>query len=199
MQQPGVCDELRDADQVVRFHQMLREAIPDLRLTLECASTDNWRAVATGTQVKPMIPHLPVGTPIRFILESSATADPDTGKITSVCERFTLAESHAIVLPDIRFQNTDTMVFRNANEVRHQSGECQPCAYFAFKQGGCSKGEDCPYCHLCTKSQARIRRRAKASQGKLLGKPCKDAPLAIESYSNIDCCTNDAWLTDDGY
>eukprot|EP00929_Paragymnodinium_shiwhaense_P018291 TRINITY_DN12859_c0_g1_i1.p3 TRINITY_DN12859_c0_g1~~TRINITY_DN12859_c0_g1_i1.p3 ORF type:complete len:127 (-),score=19.02 TRINITY_DN12859_c0_g1_i1:443-823(-) len=37
----------------------------------------------------------------------------------------------------------------------HLAGDCRPCAYFAFKTDGCRLGDDCSYCHLCTRKDIR--------------------------------------------
>eukprot|EP00929_Paragymnodinium_shiwhaense_P031074 TRINITY_DN1749_c0_g1_i2.p2 TRINITY_DN1749_c0_g1~~TRINITY_DN1749_c0_g1_i2.p2 ORF type:complete len:134 (-),score=36.72 TRINITY_DN1749_c0_g1_i2:422-823(-) len=44
----------------------------------------------------------------------------------------------------------------------HLSGECRPCAYFAFKRDGCRMGEDCEFCHLCDRAETRRWKRARA-------------------------------------
>merc|ERR1740138_467886 len=46
------------------------------------------------------------------------------------------------------------------NELLHRRGECQPCAYFAFRADGCRAGASCEFCHLCTKSQAKSKKKA---------------------------------------
>ena len=46
-----------------------------------------------------------------------------------------------------------------AKDEIHASGRCVPCLY-ALKVEGCRKGDKCSHCHLCTKQEARARRRA---------------------------------------
>jgi len=43
--------------------------------------------------------------------------------------------------------------------LRHESGECQPCAYYHQKIDGCRKGTGCDFCHLCPKGELRKRKR----------------------------------------
>ena len=45
----------------------------------------------------------------------------------------------------------------------HASGDCRPCAWFHHSKG-CSKAEDCEYCHSCPPGELRRRKaeRAKA-------------------------------------
>lgn len=43
--------------------------------------------------------------------------------------------------------------------LRHESGECQPCAYYYQKIDGCRKGAGCDFCHLCPKGELRKRKR----------------------------------------
>eukprot|EP00929_Paragymnodinium_shiwhaense_P083020 TRINITY_DN4406_c0_g1_i1.p1 TRINITY_DN4406_c0_g1~~TRINITY_DN4406_c0_g1_i1.p1 ORF type:complete len:127 (+),score=30.56 TRINITY_DN4406_c0_g1_i1:81-461(+) len=44
----------------------------------------------------------------------------------------------------------------------HAAGECRPCAYFALKSDGCRLGDDCSYCHLCTRRDIRKWKKAYA-------------------------------------
>ena len=41
----------------------------------------------------------------------------------------------------------------------HQNGTCRPCVAFAFREGGCFKGEMCSHCHFCTAEEAAERRK----------------------------------------
>jgi len=49
----------------------------------------------------------------------------------------------------------------SAMEEAHLLRECRPCAYFYFKADGCRKGHDCEFCHLCDKSEAKRRKKAR--------------------------------------
>merc|ERR1712048_1486506 len=51
-------------------------------------------------------------------------------------------------------------------EMRHNRNKCTPCFYFTFRADGCWKGDDCEFCHLCTKKEARRKEkdRAKATR-----------------------------------
>lgn len=42
----------------------------------------------------------------------------------------------------------------------HASGDCRPCAWF-WKASGCQTGRDCKYCHLCTSSELKSRKKSK--------------------------------------
>lgn len=199
---PGVCDELHETGEIVRFHKRLRDAIPDLSLAVDHASLDSWRAIGTGTQVTQLVPQLPVGVPMKFILESSVKAD-ESGKINWICERFALVDGGMEVLPDGHGNEAQVAQARNANELRHRSSECQPCAYFAFKSAGCAKGDDCEFCHLCNKSQARMRKRSKALAQKLVKETRQDLYGLPRAESNtpslFSSCVDDGWITDDGF
>eukprot|EP00929_Paragymnodinium_shiwhaense_P083022 TRINITY_DN4406_c0_g2_i3.p1 TRINITY_DN4406_c0_g2~~TRINITY_DN4406_c0_g2_i3.p1 ORF type:complete len:123 (+),score=30.31 TRINITY_DN4406_c0_g2_i3:83-451(+) len=46
----------------------------------------------------------------------------------------------------------------------HLDGECRPCAYFALKTDGCRLGDDCVYCHLCTRKDIRKWKKAYAAK-----------------------------------
>ncbi|CAE7676710.1 unnamed protein product [Symbiodinium sp. CCMP2456] len=41
----------------------------------------------------------------------------------------------------------------------HKAGQCHPCVAFAYRSGGCYKGDSCTHCHLCTATEATARRR----------------------------------------
>jgi len=45
----------------------------------------------------------------------------------------------------------------------HRVGRCKPCA-FVWKEGGCSNGTDCPFCHLCGPSERRNRKKERKAQ-----------------------------------
>ena len=53
----------------------------------------------------------------------------------------------------------------------HENNDCRPCAYFLFKPDGCRNGHDCEFCHLCTVSdiKKRKRERAKAMKARWTG------------------------------
>eukprot|EP00441_Pelagodinium_beii_P023613 CAMPEP_0197662998 /NCGR_PEP_ID=MMETSP1338-20131121/55713_1 /TAXON_ID=43686 ORGANISM="Pelagodinium beii, Strain RCC1491" /NCGR_SAMPLE_ID=MMETSP1338 /ASSEMBLY_ACC=CAM_ASM_000754 /LENGTH=248 /DNA_ID=CAMNT_0043241151 /DNA_START=55 /DNA_END=798 /DNA_ORIENTATION=+ len=48
-----------------------------------------------------------------------------------------------------------------AMEEAHIRGECRPCAYFLYKKDGCRHGDDCQYCHLCTRGEIKRRKKKK--------------------------------------
>mmetsp|Transcript_59891 Transcript_59891/g.140081 ORF Transcript_59891/g.140081 Transcript_59891/m.140081 type:complete len:166 (-) Transcript_59891:120-617(-) len=41
----------------------------------------------------------------------------------------------------------------------HKAGQCHPCVAFAYRPGGCYKGDSCTHCHLCTATEATARRK----------------------------------------
>lgn len=48
--------------------------------------------------------------------------------------------------------------------LKHQIGECQPCAYYHHKSDGCWKGDGCEFCHLCPKGELKKRKREKVKK-----------------------------------
>merc|ERR550514_967623 len=42
----------------------------------------------------------------------------------------------------------------------HQYGQCRPCG-FVHKDGGCTKGASCPFCHLCPAGTIKERKQMK--------------------------------------
>lgn len=44
----------------------------------------------------------------------------------------------------------------------HGTGNCRPCAWF-WRPQGCSNGQDCRHCHMCSKGEVKARRRSKNS------------------------------------
>jgi hypothetical protein len=45
----------------------------------------------------------------------------------------------------------------------HDLGECRPCAWF-WRPQGCSNGEECRHCHLCTAGAMKTRRKARVAE-----------------------------------
>lgn len=45
----------------------------------------------------------------------------------------------------------------------HALGDCKPCGH-AWKLGGCSKGRECTFCHLCAEDDFRQRKKDKISR-----------------------------------
>jgi len=43
----------------------------------------------------------------------------------------------------------------------HERGECNPCAYFHYKEDGCRQGEDCIFCHFCVPGALKLRKKQK--------------------------------------
>lgn len=56
--------------------------------------------------------------------------------------------------------------FPTLGSAAHQSRKCKPCA-FVWKDGGCSTGVDCQFCHLCGPDEKRRRRKAKIAKADL--------------------------------
>merc|ERR1712151_334859 len=46
--------------------------------------------------------------------------------------------------------------------MKHNRNQCTPCFYFTFRDDGCRLGDDCEFCHLCTKKQCRQREKQRA-------------------------------------
>merc|ERR1712048_85712 len=131
----------------------------DLVLDDTCEDMVSWRVTCTGTQVKQFIPNVPIGVPSTFTLEVTVK-DNNTGKPKWVCWNFGVAQM-------------DPEITLAPKALIHARGECNPCAYFAFRADGCRSGKDCDFCHICTKSQAKAKKKAKAKALKAVqdGKP----------------------------
>lgn len=50
----------------------------------------------------------------------------------------------------------------SAGSAQHESGGCQPCAWF-WKPEGCSNAANCNRCHLCPAGEIKTRKKAKAA------------------------------------
>jgi hypothetical protein len=158
---PGVLDELHSVGQVCSFHKRLHEAIPDLKLSLdhiEVGSAISWRVTCTGTQVKKFIPHLPIDACANFTLEVTVKQNKK-GMPKSVCWDFGVTQD---TTPEVFL--VDRVKELTPMEMKHTTGECQPCAYFAFRSDGCRQGDDCEFCHLCTKGQAKAKKKEKVKK-----------------------------------
>lgn len=49
----------------------------------------------------------------------------------------------------------------------HGTGSCKPCAWF-WRPQGCSNGEECGHCHLCSAAELKARKKAKKSASQKL-------------------------------
>lgn len=161
---PDVTDDLHSVGQVCTFHRRLHDAIPDLKLDLEHIGWDekvagavSWRVTCTGTQVKQFIPNLPIDACASFKLEVTVKQGSN-GRPKWVRWDFQVDST----MPEVYMVQKDMEL--TVMELKHRRGECQPCAYFAFRADGCRQGPDCEFCHLCTKSQAKAKKKAKAAR-----------------------------------
>jgi hypothetical protein len=118
------------------------------------AGSMSWRASCSGTQVKKFIPNLPIDASANFTLE--VTENQSNNKHMWIQWDFSVLEM-CVESQEKEF---------SAMELLHRRGECQPCAYFAFRADGCRQGSDCEFCHLCTKSQAKAKKKLKAARMK---------------------------------
>jgi len=60
----------------------------------------------------------------------------------------------------------------------HESGKCNPCAYFKFKGDGCRNILSCQFCHLCSREEIKQKKRQHAKQMKKQNKLNKNLVLA---------------------
>jgi len=171
----GVTEQLRNVGQVCNFHKQFHGAIPDISLDLEHISVSDkisdtmaWRVTCTGTQMKRFLPFLPIGARASFALEVKVKQSKE-GKPVDITWNFSSASTTAA-------EDSLDEKELSPNELLHRRGECKPCAYFAFRADGCRAGADCEFCHLCTKSQARGKKKAK-------GKMLKTEELAVATVA----------------
>jgi len=59
----------------------------------------------------------------------------------------------------------------------HGTGNCKPCAWF-WRPQGCSNGEECGHCHLCSAAELKARKKAKKSASQKL-KAAEIAPAPV--------------------
>jgi len=50
----------------------------------------------------------------------------------------------------------------------HANGTCKPCLYFHYKEDGCRQGDECPFCHLCTRAEVDAKRKNKKMEQRAL-------------------------------
>jgi len=166
---PDVCDELYTVGQVCTFHRRLHDAIPDLKIELDYLGKDGnlegaltWRVTCFGTQVKKFIPHLPIDARARFTLE--VTVQSASGRRPTWI-RWNFGVSEALSNGPVPFPMCiEDVSDLTEKELKHRNGDCQPCAYFAFRADGCRAGDSCEFCHLCTKKQAKSKKKAKKAE-----------------------------------
>jgi len=166
---PEVCDEMHTVGQVCTFHKRLHDAIPDLQVTLEHIGNNDqhlgaltWRVTCIGTQVKKFIPHLPIDALAKFALEVTVK-HAGNGRPAWVCWNFGVLATCSNTFSTVCIEDVSADDLTE-KELKHRSGDCQPCAYFAFRADGCRAGDSCEFCHLCSKSQAKSKKKAKAAR-----------------------------------
>lgn len=75
-----------------------------------------------------------------------------------------------------------------AMEQAHARKECRPCAYHVYKPDGCRWGDQCEFCHLCTRGEIKKRKKEKArslrAQSNEPG-PSLDPPQAMTSQVSL--------------
>merc|ERR1712187_1039052 len=98
----------------------------------------------------------------RFILEVTVK-DNVNGRPVWLCWNFNVEEDMSVMLSQVSNAAEDVTEL-TSKELLHFKGDCQPCAYFAFRTDGCRTGDDCEFCHLCTKSQAKSKKKQKAQK-----------------------------------
>lgn len=100
-------------------------------------------------------------------------------------------ECHALVSDDRCFEQTPKSVAApqpwnkrlpswSAGAADHDAGDCRPCAWY-WKPGGCNKGEDCEFCHMCEVGMAKHRKKEKIAllRDLKLKKPSKVITTAV--------------------
>jgi hypothetical protein len=156
--------EFRSISEVCSFHQRLHEALPDLKFSLEnievkMGTTVVWRVTCNGTQIKPFLPWLSVGVRKTFTLQVTVQQN-QSGKPKWLEWSFGIEDEVQAEFMQDGQEHIDCKV--DEKKLQHLRGECTPCAYFAFRPDGCRRGDECPFCHYCTKTQARAKKKAKA-------------------------------------
>mmetsp|Transcript_76869 Transcript_76869/g.166341 ORF Transcript_76869/g.166341 Transcript_76869/m.166341 type:complete len:198 (-) Transcript_76869:266-859(-) len=48
----------------------------------------------------------------------------------------------------------------------HETGKCNPCAYYKFKGDGCRNVLTCNFCHLCSREEIKTKKRQHAKRMK---------------------------------
>lgn len=49
-------------------------------------------------------------------------------------------------------------------EEAHSKGTCRPCFYHHFKPDGCRMGNDCEFCHICSREDVQEKKKKKNSK-----------------------------------
>jgi len=174
---PQVATGIHSVGGVCSFHRRLHDAIPDLHVELDHVGKEGngtivWRATCTGTQLKQFIPGLPIDAQANFALEVTVK-DGINGRPMWLCWNFVVDNELSLDMAGLKSAEDAQL---NEKEVMHRRGDCQPCAYFAFRADGCRQGDDCEFCHLCTKSQAKSKKKQRAQRLKAgLDSPDVDA------------------------
>mmetsp|Transcript_123729 Transcript_123729/g.194080 ORF Transcript_123729/g.194080 Transcript_123729/m.194080 type:complete len:188 (+) Transcript_123729:77-640(+) len=80
---------------------------------------------------------------------------------------------------------TDQRAIFSLGAEGHSKGTCKPCAW-NWKDGGCSKGANCDFCHLCEEGTVKKRRREKVARLRSEEKAAKQAQKAGKLFGGAE-------------
>eukprot|EP00930_Biecheleria_cincta_P045714 TRINITY_DN314_c0_g4_i1.p1 TRINITY_DN314_c0_g4~~TRINITY_DN314_c0_g4_i1.p1 ORF type:complete len:297 (+),score=34.75 TRINITY_DN314_c0_g4_i1:65-955(+) len=73
---------------------------------------------------------------------------------------------------------------------RHEEGTCKPCVYFTMKEDGCRLGDNCTFCHICTRESIKEKKQ-------LLKRQSRAAKRAAKRWEAEAYQTEDLWMWPD--
>jgi len=164
-------DEYPEAINVTRSMKVIEEL-------LEAWSIQRQKESKSGLQSKfdTEVSHGLLGPSVRMgplgpAVYSYAYQSPATS-ISSHDEVEAVAWSKATVPPD------QVGLDPSRGAELHNLGQCSPCHWFVQK-GGCASGQRCTFCHLCTASDIRKRKRDRAAKMKKRLELVEQAPQEV--------------------
>jgi hypothetical protein len=126
-----------------------------LGMQLSVRLNDAWRPQATCWNFIPIEPLLDIAK-IQDLAQVIDTTPPPPAPYSS-------DENSPPSSPSCGSDNDMSDMQLEAHKTRllmeHKLGVCVPCSFNAFRSDGCRHGDACEFCHHCTASEAKARRK----------------------------------------
>jgi hypothetical protein len=138
-------------------HLPVNEVV-DIAIKISFVFNDGWRPKESSWEFIPLQPLLDIAS-MQDLCESDAGQSGRTSESAASTPRPSTPDSSADSSEIQTISSSDLQSHVEEKEMRHRLGTCTPCNFHAFKKDGCRLGDACPFCHLCTASEAKARKK----------------------------------------
>jgi hypothetical protein len=136
-------------------------------LKVSVALNDNWKPKSVCWNFVPLQPLLDIAS-CQSIVEKANAAPTSPVSTTAPSSRDSTPTSRdsnqAASEPELMSQS-DLELHKARKEADHMNGVCVPCSFHTSRADGCRHGDACPFCHLCTCQEARLRKKQLKKHG----------------------------------